>query len=301
MRNFLAGLRGLIVIRLAVMGFFQLLGLGFVMAFHFEVGRKHLTPEMDASGTLAACVGLLVLYVLLVRLFEWRWPRELALKPGVGWLGLGCAIGFGLFCLVLGVLITSGAARLGGLHLSSAVGDALVMAVVAAVGEELLFRGVVFRLLENGFGTAVALVASSALFGVLHAADPGATTLSTVEIALEAGTMFALAYVWSRSLWLPIGLHLAWNFTEGGVFGAAVSGQSSQGLFAVEMSKTASPLLTGGTFGPEGSVVCVVVCVLAAAVFLGLAISNGRWRKLSFHLIEWKTPGVLFGGVQAAT
>lgn len=112
----------------------------------------------------------------------------------------------------------------------SGLGRALAIAIASAVGEEIVFRGVVFRLLEARLGTTIALVLSAAAFGLLHAGNPGATWGSTLAIACESGVLLGLAYAASRALWLPIGLHFGWNFTEGGVFGAAVSGGQNTGL-----------------------------------------------------------------------
>jgi hypothetical protein len=152
----------------------------------------------------------------------------------------------------------------------------LATAIGAGVGEELAFRGVIFRMTEERLGTAAALIISSLLFGLVHAANPGATLVSTAAIALEAGGLLGMAYSASRSLWLPIGLHFGWNFTEGGIFGTAVSGGQSHGL--VDSVLSGPTLMTGGSFGPEASVIAVVVC-LAATVTLGLwTARHGRWR-----------------------
>lgn len=284
-RSFLATLPRVGVIRLFGMGFPQLLCLGLVLAFHFEFGRKHLTPALDFAATLGLTLGLAILYALLVRLFEGRWPRELALRPGAGQLAVGAAIGFGLFSAVYAVLTVLGVASWQGFNGFGGVAPMLLLAITAGVGEELLFRGVVFRLLEESFGTLVALALSAALFGLMHAGNPGATTVSTVAIALEAGVMLAAAYAWTRNLWLPIGIHLAWNFTEGGVYGAAVSGGKSQGMFSVALSKSASPLITGAAFGPEASLVALAICLCAGAAFLVAAVRAGRWRKTSFRMV----------------
>src|SRR4051812_40924819 len=90
-------LRRIGIVRLFGIGFPLLIGLGFVLAFHFEFGKKHLSPALDFAATVGLTLLLPVAYALLVRAFEGRWPRELALRPGVRWLALGTAIGFALF------------------------------------------------------------------------------------------------------------------------------------------------------------------------------------------------------------
>jgi hypothetical protein len=220
-----------------------------------------------------------------VRLFERRAVEELALRPGVRWVGLGIALGFGLFVAVYAVLTAMGVATWAGFQGFSGMGPMLLMAVMSGVGEELAIRGVLFRVVEDSVGTTAALVVSAVIFGLLHAANPGATLVSTVGIMLEAGVMLAGAYAWSRNLWLPIGLHFAWNFTEGGVFGAAVSGGAGKGLVAVALSPHAGALITGGAFGPEASVVTIVFGAILAAVFIIAARREGHWRAPAWRMM----------------
>jgi hypothetical protein len=83
---------------------------------------------------------------------------------------------------------------------------------------------------------------------------------------VEAGILLALAYVVTRRLWFAIGTHAAWNFTQGGIFGLAVSGHGSEGLL---IGRTSGPeWLTGGKFGPEASVISIVVCLAASGLLL---------------------------------
>jgi membrane protease YdiL (CAAX protease family) len=231
----------------------------------------------DIGTALLLAAALAGLYVGLVRALEHRAARELA--PRAVQAAAGIALGLALFASVFGLLGALGVARWHGLADRFDVTPTLAAAIIAAVGEELAFRGALFRILEERFGTAVALAASAALFGVLHALNPGATIVSTTAIALEAGVLLGAAYVLTRNLWFPIGLHLGWNFTEGGIFGVAVSGGSAgTGIFSVSLA--GRTLLTGGSFGPEASLVAVLACLAVAIVLLGLAARNGRWRPL---------------------
>lgn len=91
----------------------------------------------------------------------------------------------------------------------------LALALYSGVVEELVFRGVVFRVLEEWLGTWVALVLASLLFGGLHLTNPDATLWGAVAIALDAGTLLTACYVLIRRLWLAIGLHFGWNFLQG--------------------------------------------------------------------------------------
>lgn len=278
-------LRRAAVVRLIVMGVAMLAALLGVQLLHFLVFRKCLAPALDGVLTLAACAAAVGLYVLLVRLFERRAATELALGPAPRWAAFGAVIGAAAFSLVYALLAAIGVVAWGGFQGSAGVEPMLLMAIIAGVGEELIFRGVLFRVVEQALGSGLGIVVSATMFGLIHAFNHGATVVSSAAIALEAGVLLAAAYAWSRSLWLPIGLHAAWNFTEGGVFGAAVSGGAGKGLFAVDFSPTASPLLTGGAFGPEASLVAVAVSLVLSAAFLYAARRAGAWRPMRLRLM----------------
>lgn len=223
--------------------------------------------------------------------FMYRWlSRAVELRPDVPelaaagrWSGLwrGALLGFGLFvALIMLVGVFGGWGSLAWGSFAGFVGTAGMMATVA-VTEECLFRGVVFRMLEDRAGTVVSLVVSSLLFGAIHLVNANATLWGTLAIAMTGGTMLAAAYVMSRSLWLPIGLHFAWNFTHAGIFGAALSGSESapDGLFQMEFSGPS--VVTGGTFGPEASVLALLVCVGPTVLMLRSAARRGQVRRAS--------------------
>jgi hypothetical protein len=149
--------------------------------------------------------------------------------------------------------------------------------VVSGVFEEILFRGVLFRIMEEGLGTWLALLISALIFGLLHLMNPNATLIAGVAIALEAGVLLAAAYASTRRLWLPIGLHFAWNFTQGGVFGVAVSGVNFKGL--LQSTLTGPELFSGGEFGAEASIVAIVVGIAAGIYFLWRARAKGNFVK----------------------
>jgi hypothetical protein len=251
-----------------------------------QVALKKGDPNRDLLFLACAALAWIVMplaYWGLVRLIERRSPRELALGPAPGMLILGIAIGAALFSAVYAVLWARGFAHYHGIVGYSGLMAALGVSLISAIGEELVFRGVIFRLFEDSFGTLVAVVISAAVFGLLHAANPGATVASTAAIALEAGILLALAYAATRSLWLPIGLHFAWNFTEGGVFGAQVSGGTLKGILDFPLS--GPELWTGGKFGPEASVIAVAICMVAAAIFGVITVRTGNWRPLKFRML----------------
>jgi membrane protease YdiL (CAAX protease family) len=211
-----------------------------------------------------------------VRTLEGRRPAELAPTPGAALFLAGLLLGGALFAVVIGLLAVAGVARIGAWQGTARLAPALSVALGSAVGEEIVFRGVLFRLVEERAGTTVGIVVSAVLFGVVHCLQPGANLISILAIALEAGVLLALAFAATRSLWAPIGLHLGWNFTEGGVFGQAVSGGQAHGLIASTLH--GGPFVTGGAFGPEASLTAMAVSLLASAALAGTTLRRGEWR-----------------------
>ncbi len=249
-----------------------------------QIGRHWVTRHspVDAAdwlttgAALVLAAALVGLYTVLVRSMEHRAVRELAPRPLQAVAGI--VLGVALFSSVFGLLHLVGVARWQGItgHFDVTM---LAVSILAGVGEELAFRGALFRIVEEGFGTTSALITSAAVFGLLHALNPGATIISTTAIALEAGILLGAAYALTHNLWFPIGLHFGWNFTEGGIFGVSVSGgPTAKGIFSVALA--GRPLLTGGKFGPEASVIAIAVCLAAGIVLLVLTVRRGGWMSL---------------------
>ena len=136
-----------------------------------------------------------------------------------------------------------------------------------AVGEEILFRGIVFRMIDVRWNTWMALIISTLIFGLVHIVNPGATWWSTLAIALESGLLLGAAYKYSGTLWLPIGIHWAWNYMQGNVFGFAVSGNEA-GESMITPFIEGPDLLTGGIFGAEASIIAVVIGMIFAWFFI---------------------------------
>lgn len=232
----------------------------------------------SALGVLTAVFAVLV-YRWVVRRTEDRAPTELAGRGAAAAVGWGALGGTALFGAVIAAIALLGGYEVGGLgSVTGAVGLFGFMAA-AAVTEELLFRGVLFRIVEERVGTWIALVLISVPFGLLHLVNPHADVWGAVAVAIEGGGMLTAAYVATRNLWVPIGLHFAWNYAGAGVFGTDVSGQSApEGLLD---GVTSGPtLVSGGEFGPEASMYAVGFGLMLTVVFLWLAHRRGRMVPL---------------------
>ena len=247
---------------------------------HGATPRPHIVAIALNLFTSGLALGA---YMLMVRRLERRPVVELGLRAGAAQLPGGLVIGMAIMAAVYAILW--------GLHMAAfAPGNGtqglafgLVAGIATGVFEELLLRAVLFRILEESFGTTVGMLASAAIFGLLHGGNPGATWWSDAAIALEAGLLLALTYALTRNLWLAIGLHAGWNFAEGNLFGAHVSGEPIMPSL-IHSSLTGPDLFTGGVFGPEASVVTIGVCSVVALVFAVVIVRQGGWRPPRFRL-----------------
>lgn len=225
-------------------------------------------------GVVTAVLGVVV-YRWVVRRTEHREPSELGLDGWGGRLGRGTLIGFAMFAAVIATIGFLGGYHVEGWGSPAGTLGLLGFMAAAAVTEELLFRGVLFRIIEERTGTWVALALTGVVFGAMHLANPDATPWGATAIAIEAGFMLAACYAATRDLWVPIGLHFGWNFAAGGVFSVVVSGNGeSEGL--LEASTSGPVALSGGAFGPEGSPYAVLAGVVLTVGFLWLAHRRGR-------------------------
>ena len=203
-------------------------------------------------------------------------PRDdLAGKRALPDLGIGLAIGFMIMALSVGAAAIADIYNITGRGDSSQLVHELVTsAIMPAFMEELLFRGILFRWLEEFAGSFVALVLTAAMFGAAHLMNPNATPIAAFGIAIEAGVLLGGAYMLTRSLWLPIGLHAAWNFTQGEIFDVPVSGLDEHGLVQAKLSGPA--LLSGGGFGLEASLFAMVIATAAGVWLVWLAAKRGE-------------------------
>ena len=171
-----------------------------------------------------------------------------------------------LFSLIVGIAALADVYNIVGEGGTAALVATLVsVAIVPGFIEEVLFRGILFRFLEQFGGSWFALALTSALFGLGHIVNPNASAFSSFAIAVEAGVLLGGAYMLTRSLWAPIGLHAAWNFTQGYVYDVPVSGIDQQGM--VEAQLSGPELLSGGLFGLEASIIALL-CATAAGTWL---------------------------------
>jgi membrane protease YdiL (CAAX protease family) len=229
-------------------------------------------------GILSWCfiaVCLYLAYAAYVRVIERRRPEELGRRGAAREYFFGIVIGCGLMCAVIAVMSAIGVYHFDGLNPAPLISASLFGAMFTGFCEELAARCIWLRVLDEWLGTWPALVISSALFGLCHAGNPGASVWTTIAISVEAGFMLGSAFLVTRRLWFAAGMHAAWNFAQGGVFGVSVSGGNAEGLLKARL--IGNEWLTGGDFGPEASLITMLLCVFAGTWLLTFAWKRGTW------------------------
>lgn len=233
------------------------LGFGFLMQAMLGA-LPGMTLANLAVALFANWLALKIYHQLPVTAVGLEWNRASADNLALGLLG-----GIGAACIALAPGLLFGYERVAhaaGEHPS--IGAPFFLAFFLLVGsaaEEILFRGFGLQTLIPAVGAAPGVIVCAVLFGVLHMQNPGASWLGIVN-TIGFGAVFGYAFLRSRDLWLPIGLHFGWNFTLP-LFGVKVSGLTMN-VTGYEMSWTAGALWSGGAYGPEASLLASVVLVL---------------------------------------
>jgi len=233
-------------------------------------------------GTVVAVLATHLAYGGYVRVVERRPVSELSAAGAPAELGLGALIGTGVMIGSVLLLWLAGMYTVDAVRSPMVTGGILAASIQAGYIEEVIFRGVIFRITEEGLGSWWALAISSALFGLAHIGNPNATWLSAAAIMIEAGVLLGATYMLTQRLWAVMGMHFAWNYTQGGVFGISVSGTDVQGMLVSRL--TGPEMLTGGAFGIEASLLTVILCFAVAVFVLRRAIRRGHlvrpfWRR----------------------
>jgi membrane protease YdiL (CAAX protease family) len=263
----------LVAMVIAVVAFMVASGLGAVSTkFLPQLHSNNL--QLIVSNAITLLLVLFTYKLFITRLGEH--PRDdLRRHNAFRDLGIGLLIGAGIMAAAVGIAAATGVYSIVGQGDASHLVPELVgAAIMPAFIEELLFRGILFRWIEEFAGSWAALAVTSALFGLAHIMNPNATWFSSFAIAVEAGVLLGGAYMLTRSLWLAMGLHAGWNFTQGEIFDVNVSGLEEHGLVEAKMS--GPELLSGGQFGLEASVIGLAVATVVGIYLVVLAVRRGH-------------------------
>ena len=199
---------------------------------------------------------LLALYAMGVRIIEKKPAKDVKLKRLLPDLSMGFMAGGAFFIIVIGLmLVFKFCYFVPSTFTRKALLNTFLFQFAIAVGEEMIFRGVIFRWIDERWNTAIALVVSSLLFGLMHLSNKEVTIWIAIALAIEAGMLFGAAYKYSGSLWVPIGMHWACNFVHATIFGFSASKRNT--VFHPIIN--GPDIITGGSFGIEASIITVII------------------------------------------
>ena len=249
-----------------------------------EIALRGAPPDtMNMASKVASVVAMIVVYKIFIRHLGEQPRDDLSGAKAVRETVVGIVIGFIVFSIIVGVAALFGVYRIVGTGDASLLLVALITnGLFPAVAEELLFRGILFRWIEPFGGTWAALIISSALFGASHLQNPNGSWLAAVGIALEGGLLLGGAYMLTKRLWVPMGIHAAWNVTQGEVYDIPVSGTPVHGFLEAKLA--GPPLLTGNGFGLEASLIAITIGTSFAIYLIVRAARAGhlvqpRWVR----------------------
>ncbi|MEP7283152.1 MAG: CPBP family intramembrane glutamic endopeptidase [Rubrivivax sp.] len=243
------------------------------LALSFAVTESLLPKETliawpNVAGALACALG----YWAYVKWVERRAVNELGASGALAEWARGAVLGVLLGLLTLAPLWGIGVYRFEGLGDSFPLVRQIPEMLLVSVMEELLMRGVVFRIAQQAWGTRRALVLTTLLFVVAHL--PGEISWIGMLVTAAASLAFTAAYQISERLWLPMGMHFAWNYLFSAVLSVPVSGHEAKGWLHGSMSGPG--WLSGGGYGIEASAMALLVWSVAAALLLHRAYARGK-------------------------
>jgi membrane protease YdiL (CAAX protease family) len=254
--------------------------LGLIVCFISFIIAQQLAGKMLDLTTLnknyrnlikgiIASSAVISTYIYFFGKFEKRNIKEFSVKAITKSIIIGTLIGAVLQGLTMLVIVLTGGFEIVSVNAVSNMITPFAIAFSIAIFEEILIRGIIFRIMEEKLGSYISLLISAIIFGALHLANPNSTVVSALCVGMEAGILLGVAYIYTRNLWFPIAIHFAWNFVQSGIFGAITSGnEKNSSLLTTKISGIS--IITGGEFGPEGTMQAIAFCFLASFILLQL-------------------------------
>jgi hypothetical protein len=233
------------------------------LATQFLSPWLHLPANSNYAIVFLLPIAAFALYAFSIHKGERRVAIEVL--PSVAMLGeliTGALFGFCILCAMVGLLWALGLYHVEWHRWQHIFNAFLFDSYLSGMLEELMFRAILLRILARAFGARWGLVLSSILFGVAHLTH--GTWLAALAITINAGLTMGLLYMATGRLWMSVGLHIGWDFTETSIFGV----NSSDGLLLSIPMNGRSDILTGGSFGPDASVLSYIIGIIAVAAIL---------------------------------
>jgi membrane protease YdiL (CAAX protease family) len=268
-----------------VIGLTLCIGIGLLgqQAMYLALNHSSLpaTTKDPISGSIFAFL-VCAIYITLYKRYEKRKVTELSARRLPFYLTLGILLGTGLASLSILV--------------EYFYHDFVVVAIrpilplvptglntfVNAITAEVLIIGVLFRIMEDSLGSYFTLIILVIIFFILHIGAPGATAASAIAVSMHAALLLGSSYIYTRNLWLPITIHFAWDFSLAAIYGASVSGYTMTNSL-LDTKIKGPTLLTGGYFGPQGSIQAALLCLISGIILLHLSRRQNKIKKAFFH------------------
>lgn len=232
------------------------------ISFEVDGTREWIFLLTNGAGTVGGLVAVLLVWRLI--------NKEKFTRMGLRWQAADLIFGLVLGALSITIIFIFLYAT-GQITLMNALSAPefsmftllfFIMFIFVGLFEEIFFRGYIINTMASRHNERWFIyVASALIFSIVHGTNPNVTLLGLVNIAL-VGLLFAFMFDVTKSLWLPIGYHITWNFFQGNVFGFAVSGLPSDSIYSIEQ-QTESTLWTGGSFGLEGGLLATIVIAIS--------------------------------------
>ena len=248
---------------------------------------SELTGSTRVIVQYTEAVLFFLLFIMAYRAFA-RWIEnrkafELSISGSAQELAVGYGIGFGLVLVVVILLYVQGYYEFESINPDHRLlVDYFIKFTMGAFLEELVFRLVIFRLTEELLGTWWALLIQVVLFGLAHIGNENATILNSAAIMIVGGLLGTSAFIYTRRLWLALGLHAGWNYFQSGIFGMPNSGSAYDGV--IRPIVTGPKWMTGGEFGIEASYIAITLCLAVGLYIVYKAHTEGK-----FVLPKWRT------------
>lgn len=234
-------------------------------------------------GAILSFFFLIFAYSLYVKYIERRKAHELHTQHSWKEFGKGFLITSVLVFIVVSILFVIGNYQVKEWNSNKLIViDLFMKFLMGALIEEILFRLIVFKLTEELLGTWIAFGIQVLFFGFSHGLNENATMFTSLAVAIIGGVLYTAAFMYTRGLWVVLGLHTGWNFMQSGVFGMPNSGSAYEGMIIPNVQ--GKEWITGGNFGIEASYIAILLCLIVGLYFIIKALKTNQivsplWKR----------------------
>lgn len=255
----------------------QLLGLELIKS----LDEPFYTIIKDLRAIIFFLLFLLA-YRTYTKHIERRKPLEFSSKKFLNEFGLGFLISLCVVCFMVCMMMILGYYRIESFNTPQLLSDKIFVLGMGSFVEELLFRVILFKLVEEYAGSWIGIIVQGVLFGLVHIVNENATLWTSLALVISVTILFGAAYMLTRRIWLIWGLHFSWNYFQEGVFGMPNSGYQKDGF--IKPIIDGPEWITGGKWGIEASVIPIIILIVIGLLILKKAIERNQlvlpaWKR----------------------